>query len=67
MGDVFITDKIHNRLRERAKQEEDVKLEGLVGVLLVLALDNEATVKRAIQIIKDEQLGGATDMARKDW
>jgi len=66
MGDVFITDKIHNRLKERAKQE-GVRLEGLVGVLLVLALDNEATVKKAVQIIKGEQLGGATDMAAKGW
>lgn len=66
MGDVFTTDKIHNRLKERARRE-GVRQEGLAGVLLVLALDNEAMVKKAIQIIKDEQLGGATDMAAKGW
>jgi len=66
MGDVFITDKIHNRLKERAKGE-GVRLEGLAGVLLVLALDDEATVKKAVQTIKREQLGGAIDMAAKGW
>lgn len=66
MGDVFITDKIHNRLKERAKQE-GVRQEGLAGVLLVLALNDETTVKKAVQIIKREQLGGATDMAAKGW
>lgn len=66
MGDVFITDKIHNQLKGRAKRE-GVRLEGLAGVLLVLALDDEATVKKAVQTIKREQLGGATDMAAKGW
>ena len=66
MGDVFITDKIHNRLKQRAKQE-GVRLEGLAGVLLKLALDDEKMVDQAIQLIKREGLGGATDMAAKGW
>jgi len=66
MGDIFITDKIHNRLKERAKRE-GVKLEGLAGVLLALVLDDEVTVRKAVQTINREQLGGATDMAAKGW
>jgi len=66
MGDVFITDKIHNRLKEKAKRE-GVKLEGLTGVLLALVLDDEVTVTKAVQTIMREQLGGATDMATKGW
>jgi len=72
MAMVAVTDKIHEWSKAKAEELSqklgyDVKQEGLVGVLLVLALSDEKTVRQAIEILKQYRLGGATDMQNKGW
>lgn len=63
---IWVTDKIHDRAMEKA-QELHVPVEGLVGVILVLALSSETMLRQALGIMKMYGLGGATDMAKKGW
>jgi len=66
MGTVVITDKIHEWSKKKAR-DKDVEQEGLVGVLLVLALNHEQMVNQAVGIMKQYGFGGATVMQNKGW
>lgn len=69
---VYVTDRIHNWSQTTAQQLSDalnytVRHEGLVCMLLVLALSDERMLKQAGEILRHYNLGGAQDMENRGW
>ncbi len=65
-GSIWVTNKIHRKVTEKAEQF-DVTQEGLAGVLLLLSVTNETILKQALDLMKMYDLGGSTDMESKGW
>jgi len=61
MGQVYLTEKIDNKLTDIARQNEVTK-EGLGNILLILSLCDEKQVALAVNLIKAWGLGGATKL-----
>ena len=61
MGQVYLTEKIDNKLTDIARQNEVTK-EGLGNILLILSLCDEKQVGLAVNLIKAWGLGGATKL-----
>lgn len=66
MPQAWLTERIKDDVNRTAKTYR-IKKEALLNVLVRLALNDEAEVRRAILLIRSATLGGQTDLERKGW
>ena len=64
MGNLYITEKIHDKLRELSKAK-NVYMEGLGNILLLLALSDDGLVNQATNIINTLKIKGGQDLENK--
>lgn len=62
--DVFLTDIIHDKLKDLAKKF-NVSFEAMGNTLLVLAMSNDEQVKQAVNLIGTWNIKGATEMEKR--
>jgi hypothetical protein len=62
--DVFLTDIIHDKLKDLAKKF-NVSFEAMGNTLLVLAMSNDEQVKQAVNLIETWNIKGATEMEKR--
>jgi len=63
---VWLTAKIKNDL-ERIAQENEVRQEALINVILRLTFSDDQALSKVIKLIKSANLGGEIDLAQKGW
>lgn len=62
--DVFLTEKVHAKLKEKA-QKKEVGMEALGNTLLMLSLCDEEKVNQAVNLIEGWDLGGVANLEKK--
>jgi hypothetical protein len=60
-----ITNKVHERLKNLANQH-NISIEALGNVLLILALNDDDMVKRAVNLIKNWDLNKGAERLEKE-